>query len=379
MTISSSTPPADTKRVKGTSSARPAELRQKILRPYFPLLQDWLEHDLDSTEIPQAAEMEGRRVELGAWERKQFKSYRASPALGLKPDMQLVIEGVAFQFCAQKLQQCFESGPMPQPADLPRFLDGLVDQLAAGMALQVLLQESIDAQIQQGRMPEAKQISEFRTLIVQQVGGLKDRVGNLEVQRAEKTSQPLIHAPAEGLPDPGPTREPKKVELFQEQADELPKWASFAEEEVPEETGLPPWLHDAVAQPEQAARPAPTSTARVKPMLIVLAVLLGVYALVMWPRLDNNLPPELTERDFARFEAVRILRARPPSIFIVVDGTLWDQATPEAKLEMVEGMGAVAGQAGYSGIHIRADQGRVVAEWLKSTGARIRTLAGGAS
>ena len=52
---------------------------------------------------------------------------------------------------------------------------------------------------------------------------------------------------------------------------------------------------------------------------------------------------------------------------------------PEARIKMVEAMGAVADEAGYSGIVVRAAEGPVVAEWLKNTGAAVRQASDGGS
>lgn len=363
----------------GPALARPEELRQRILKPYFPLLHDWLKHDLTSHEIPQSVELDGRSVALGGWEMLQFKRFRDAPAFGLKADSSLAMEGVAYQFSAGKLQQRFDSGPMPQPSDLPGFLDELVAQLSVGFALQILLQNSVDSLVQRGELREAKQLSDFRARIVQQVGALKDRVGSLELERAESDCVALVQAPVREMPDPGPMPESKARQLLEEQADAPPSWTSFSDEEAGAGEQLPPWLHEEAAKPTPAAPTSGATSARVKPMLIVLAVLIGIYAVVMFPRLAKEQSVQLSERDFARFDAVRIVRARPPSLYIGVDGALWDTASPGAKMEMVEAMGVVAEQAGYSGIHIRADNGRVVAEWLKSRGAAIRPVAKGDS
>jgi hypothetical protein len=107
-------------------------------------------------------------------------------------------------------------------------------------------------------------------------------------------------------------------------------------------------------------------------MLYVLAGLLVFLALMTIPRLNApEIPPELTLKRFSHLEAVRRISARRPSLYVVLDGSAWQAATPDEKSRLLEEIGQIADQAGYNGMRARTQGAGTVGQWLKKTGVRV--------
>ena len=96
-----------------------------------------------------------------------------------------------------------------------------------------------------------------------------------------------------------------------------------------------------------------------------------VYGIVMVPRVTRTSIPELTLQQFSHLEAVRSITVRPPSLYVDLDGGLWQAAAPGEQYRLLEEIGRIAGEAGYSGASARTAAGGIVGQWLKNTGVRL--------
>jgi hypothetical protein len=105
--------------------------------------------------------------------------------------------------------------------------------------------------------------------------------------------------------------------------------------------------------------------------LLAVAVAFGAVALVVQliPALN---PPEikiLSVNDFTHVPMVLSVDARPPSLFVRVDGPHWRRVTKERRLEIIRDVGQVVAKADYNGARFRDDNGDLVGEFIRGVGS----------
>ena len=107
-------------------------------------------------------------------------------------------------------------------------------------------------------------------------------------------------------------------------------------------------------------------------LIAVLAV-----ALIAWfvtqgiPMMTRVEIAEVTIADFNGTAGVTKIMARPPSVFVEVDGYAWGRMSHKDRVAMVESIGSKVAPMGYAGAHFQDGDGRVVAQWLDKTGSTI--------
>jgi hypothetical protein len=197
---------------------------------------------------------------------------------------------------------------------------------------------------------------------VQCVSELKERIGADEIEEAERRAARLA-------PERGRAESAFRSPELEEDEPGVPSWATYHDREKDAE--LPPRRppEPAEATPVQPVEAKPGG--RIKPLLLALAALLVLYGVVMLPRLGTRKLPVLTLDQFSHLEMVRRITARPPSMFVVLDRQRWQAASPDERRELLQEMGRIAGEAGYSGIHARTRDGVPVGEWMKKTGVQL--------
>jgi hypothetical protein len=88
-------------------------------------------------------------------------------------------------------------------------------------------------------------------------------------------------------------------------------------------------------------------------------------------------PPVLTMENFRHIDAVRVVSARPPSLYVDVDADSWVALRESQRRDLLDDIGSVAAGAGYNGVHARTTAGLVAGQWMKQTGSQVATLATG--
>ena len=358
-----------------------AERRRDALAPQFDVVLHFAAH-VDPDDIPHTSQLAGQLVELGSWERQTLKRGGASDGRA----RMLLAECLAYQVKCHELDDLFESGPLPPPGELRSFLDRLVTTVAVGRALMEQLQRDLNRLIGNGKLAEAKSLSALRTKVVQCVSSLEQRLGDNDLQQVQPRVAWLIDEETEAQAEAEVEveievavehrpREPVE-ELLEEAEPEVAGWASYREAEQPREGELPPWLNEEVAGPAAGRSAAGASEdvgrIRVKQLLMLLAVMIALYAVVMYPRLSRPAgPPILTLQQFSHLEIVRGITARPPSLFVRLDAEGWRSSPPAARRELLVEIGIIVEAAGYSGFHARTSDGVTVGQWMKSGGVQL--------
>jgi len=330
----------------------------------------WATQSIEADEIPHFFELAGRPVELGAWERETLK--RALEPRGKDEGQELVVlaEGVGFQVKCLELIDRFDHGPMPPPAELPAFLESLVTDVAVGIALEREMQWSMNRAIGKGRLSEAKSLAAFRAKVVQSLSDLKGRIGSAELEEAERRADDLVHL-EEQTELPG-------QRALEEEEPIAHNWATYGERALP--TGLPPWLSEDAAEP--LPEPPVESVAlesRARHLLLLLVVLLVAYAVIMLPRVATPGPTILSLEQFSHVEPVTGVSARPPSVYVILDGPRWHAGTPDEQRQWLQELGQIAGESGYTGLSARTHDGVTAGEWMLKTGVRLTPRPAGAS
>jgi hypothetical protein len=353
----------------GDDAPAASGLRQEALAPYVQEFLLWAEQ-VDPKDVPHFVMIGDRKLELGSWERSVMKERRAASGADPPRALALLAEGVAIQCKCLDLMKRFEHGPMPTPAELPRFLKALVDDVAVGIALQQELQWDMNELIGAGRLPEAKCLARFQARVVLLLTEVKNRIGPADMEEAERRARSLVTV------EPEEADEAAGLRRLAEDEPDRPSWVTYGEKREP----LPPWLLDGeAARVEHEPRVPSERHSLAKPLLYVLCVLIAVYGAVMLPRLSRSGPPLLTLEQFSHLEALRSVAAHPPSLYVVLDGDRWRAGSSDEQRRLLEEVGRIALAAGYSGVHARTSDGVTVGQWLRKTGVRLIGRAAGAS
>jgi len=352
-------------------AAHPGKARRRAIGPYVEQFLFWATEERDPADIPHFAQLGVRSIELGSWERDTLRLVQTARREAVQRPLTLLAEIVAAQAKFLDLLDRFDHGPMPTPSDLPVFLEQVVTDLAVGVALIDELQWDMNRLIGSGKLAEAKCLSRFQSRLRAVVSDVENRVGRTELELVRQRSQSFLTVNLEAdLPE---TLRPISSRLEEDEPN-APGWAAYGGRA--REPAVPPWMapEDAEAPvPEEKPRAEPAS--RLRPLLVLLVVLVAVYAVVIIPRAAHRRAPVLDLQSFAALPAVEQVFPRPPSLYVQVDGPTWAALTPEQQLEHIVEIGRVAGSAGYSGAHVRTDDGATVGQWLKKTGARLVTTA----
>lgn len=331
-------------------------LRQEVLMPFLERLclsEGRLSLPATERRLGFSAEL----LDLDPWEQEVLETALRRRA-GEPADACscLMAEGVAFQ--AKCLTQFgrLEDPAHRTPDAWGSFCEELVVDAAVGIALLEELQREIDTFVREGELERAKRLSGFRNKLVRNVKRLKEAIGAEGARRAEAHAATMI-APVESGPGAG-------VSL------ELPDWARTPTRRSKAQTKR--------RRPEPPMARTQRRTNRLAWLTALLIVACGAWlALILPAQLARVELQVLETRDFASVPEVASIQARPPSLFVRVDGVRWNDADRERRLAAIESIGAIAARAGYSGAHVTDSGGVAVASWTEGRGPRLIQTAEG--
>lgn len=333
------------------SSPTPQQQRRNVLAPYLIRLKA-----LRSGH----ATLDG--VRLDAWERGIVERHGSASG---EEWFALVAEGLAFRKkYADDMHRL--TGSDAQAEDIVRAQ--LVTDAAVGLALMAETQRSVTLMVLSGEIDVAKKLAGFRNKLVQDVSTIKKTIGESAFQGAQTISKRMTAAdvtddaslasaePASDGFDPEVPHsgEPLDVDTL---IKELPD--TIIRRSAP--SAVPVNL-DVAAVDEGGPR-------RIKGLLIVLAALVAVWSVLILPKLGGGEPlPLLTKQQMPQNGAIRELVARPPSLFVEVDGAEWMAMSRGDRRQLVKEIGGIAAASGYTGVQFRDTYGSSVAQWLDRQG-----------
>jgi hypothetical protein len=340
--------------------------------------------------LPEQLKFDGHAVPLESWERNVLLGQSSG-------ETEIVLahlaEGIAFRAKCQSALLRLEHAP-PSAGERSSFMTALIEDTAAGLALQKEVQRDIDRLVKKGEMTEAKKLTGFRRKIDHGLASLKQRLGAEAHEQAQARSiemlTPLGSEPAPrkrvlpstemldlpALPRPTPAdREAPKPEAHEPTPEELFEKGLIEQEQHEHGT-----LNRQAPVLDGDGTLEARAQKRVARLITLLAVCLLLYGAFLLARNPVDIPPRLGMEQFDQFDSVLQVRPRPPSLFIKLDAASWRALAPAGKLELIDSLGRLAGNEGYFGVHVKTNDGRPVGQWMRKTGAELLTTTpGGAS
>ncbi len=395
--------------VKGPSRKRGRQARRQALQPYLDKLESWIVQAADvDPDRPAKINVGQRAVTLEPWDRQQLTEFFLSGGQPVPELAELMAHAVACVLRTIFDVERLKRDEQRLSADLYALQAELMLDTALGLAILEETQVAIDRLVQQGRVPDARALSQFRHQIKHAIGEARKRIADSEVQQAEELSVSMRAAdpPQETVPGSpsGATERGPAPRL------RAPSLDGGVETVAAELAGIDPVtgarLFDHVdveiddepaAAPARAPARAPASSPRAKsrsrkrsaakapsapglpsltPVLCgVLVGLAGFWAATVWHPSRTVAIPHLTTAELPMQDKLDGVHAAPPSLYITVNEAAWEQMTESDRTTLIDAIGTQANRVGYSGLLLRTPNGRPVARWLKLRGPEL-VLAG---
>lgn len=223
----------------------------------------------------------------------------------------------------------------------------LMTDAAIGLSLMEETQRSIDAVVLGGKIDDAKRVTGFRNKLVQAVSSIKETIGPVAFQAAETLSARMI----------------PEARLLRGPAAQGQRPAERRAAHAPT-TARRPHAGRAVSPLDE--RPNYT-----KPLLVLFGLLVIVWAVFVLPLLNRPTLPAITEMQLPRSGAIRMVNARPPSLYVEIDRAAWSALAESERVQLVDDVGAVAQASGYNGVVFRDGLGKVRAQWMRTGGSTL--------
>ena len=117
---------------------------------------------------------------------------------------------------------------------------------------------------------------------------------------------------------------------------------------------------------------------RIRWMLVGVAVamLLGAasFTIQFLPSVETDRLGELTVDSFEGVPGISSVVAKPPSLFVTVNGAYWDSLDRQHRTRIVTAIGSILIKANYNGAILNHPNGTVVGEWIRGSGSYVYPL-----
>ena len=326
-----------------------AHRRQPALDAYVEQLHRYFAES-EAASLQEGIDVAGRRVAVEPW---VADALRNSLAFGLGGDAQfaLLTQAVALRMKivddASQLKREL-SGPTRK---LYVVQAELMLDAAMTMALLREIQQAIDDEVRAGHMDRAKQWTQLKNSMHGAATGLKSTLADAERRRADVLTDDLTDQPAVAAEVATPSRyAPMMQKLAAEDAERM---------------RLARVRHRALV----ALDHLPSRTELLVAFLaIAVAVWLGFVKL---PEHFRTPLPRLAVKEFPRSDGFLEIEARPPSLYITLDSAAWSALDHDARRHQVRTVSSVLLTNDYTGVWLRTEEGRPVAQWLSGSGVRL--------
>lgn len=319
----------------------PVRHRYAVLAPY-----------LERVELVRSGKLNAS-LELDSWESRVVDialGESCEAEVGDADDWpSLVVEGIAFMDKAAEDMSLLETSEAIPAETVTTLHARLMTDGAIGLALMEELQRAVDTLVVMGRIDDAKKLTGFRNRIGHPVSRIKETVGPVAHQAAERLATRMV-------PDQQALR---RVVAKPDARVARPAQQTFARRA------------SASAQPARAEMSFEKTPNRTKPMLMILGVLIIVWAVFILPLLNRPELPILTQEQIPESEAIRAVAARPPSLFVELDARAWNRMSDAERRQLIADVGQVAQASGYTGALFREADGSSRAQWLKQRGVLL--------
>jgi hypothetical protein len=334
--------------------------RDAALGPYLSMLERLSEHRAEGTR-DSTIHVGERTVDVEPWERAHLLG--ALDEQGEADDLawrRVLADGVAFRTrCLVDLDGVGDDAESGN-AETERLL---VD-VALGLRLMEEAQQAINLLVLGGKLEDAKNLTRFRHKIKRTLDDLKGRVGEDATRRAEAMAPEMA-------PDMAPKVAPKVApdRAEREVGREPVRQAERRPVAGPPEDPEPGFVPQAPERKRRALMPI---------LLVILVLCGGALAGLEFGWIDPGLLPPwekqvepLTLADLTRFPQLTAVDGTALSLFAEMPYAQWRSMKPNGRTAMAEDLARVVKEAGYTGMLLRAETGKPLADWIPETGVRI--------
>jgi len=317
----------------------PVERRRALLAPH--LAQILCPEDAARREESLCFKLGVGTLELTNWE---SKALARSLRNGVVPQGWLALfpELITFQGKHLIETEQLDNADTLTPDAIKKLHDGLVSNAAVGLALTGERQLSIDMMIATGQASEAKQVAGLLNKLRRSIAQLEEQIGERSFRHAEKMSEAMITRPEGRIKSTDADGEHRQA----------PRAGSKA---------------------KLTSRRVVEATDQGHLRLLVGAFLASivVWAIFILPGLLETPIPTLTSAELPSSPAILDAQARPPSLYVKVDQEKWDAMSGGERERLIDKVGFLARDLGYTGVLFSNAEGQTVAQFFQDRGQQL--------
>lgn len=230
----------------------------------------------------------------------------------------------------------------------------------AGESLIEELAEAIDRTFAAGRREEAVRLGELRLTIRQHITHIRLTLSGRQDGEA--------HTPPTGAPAAtGPFTRPSAG------------WLADANlEPPPDQLEQSRRRYQALKKRRLQEQRDRANRRRIRWMFagVGMAMLVGVasFAIQFLPSLETDQLSEITVESLEGVPGISSVVAKPPSLFVTVNGAYWDSLDRHHRTRIVTEIGSILIRANYNGAVFNHPNGTVVGEWIRGSGSYVYPL-----
>jgi hypothetical protein len=303
-------------------------------------------------ELPPSLSIGEATLTIDPWERSVLQG---SVTNGQADTLTLLVaEGVAFQIkCMGHGADSQDAGPLYDAEER----EAMTFDTAVGLALLDETQGMIDDLVRGGDIPNAKKLSNFRNKVAHTVGRLKEQIGDTAAERVVTKAESIVE-PDAAITPAAPNQQTSGYAL---------------ENATAPDPGAPvPTSHPRRAAARRVQEFEGSDRRNIaKPMGVLLVLLVAAWGIFILPRSFEERLHVLQPEQLGHLPAIQSFKAKPPSLYVVVDNASWDGMSPSDQQALLEEVGSIAKSFDYHGAHFAREDGRAVGQWLEQRGARI--------
>jgi hypothetical protein len=327
----------------------PAEVRIEMLAQHVERLAELLGEEAAANE-EACVENPAAKIRLNGAEVARLKSAAGSLDT-TEAEPRLLVETLALILKTNDDVGDFRTAAAIDPELEGRVRESLAvdSQLAESLAADI--GALIDKAVETGERTTAVRLGDFRLAVRQQVAYIRRALDGEAA--AEETTADEQDVQTEDTADP------------QHIADD----ATESDERFEKSKRRYAKLKHARAK-EQRTR---QQMKRLRILLAVLGAAVTVGTVALFVQLIPALnPPDatiLTIDDFAEVPMVISVEAKPPSLFVRIDGPHWRSVSKERRMEIIRDVGRIVVKADYNGARFRDDNSALVGEFIRGVGS----------
>jgi hypothetical protein len=332
--------------------AKNIQARQRAIAPYIEKLEElytrWIGDG--AAAGPLEIRLYESLLTLDPWESDRIGIYLSRHH---EPDdsCSLIIgQGVALQFkSAADIDQLMSATDLSEERLYALQAELMLDT-AIGMALLREAQKAQNDLVRDGETGEAKKLSRFQHKLRNSLADVRRLIGESERERADLVTDGLTDEPRQE----GASLD--KMTLDRAAARAAEDYERLKVQKIKQKTLA-------------ALSKLPSRTdILVYGFLLSMALWLGAVKL---PQISRIEPHQLTLADFKGGEIFLRVDAKPPSLFMEVDAAAWNRLNAANRLKLIETTGSVLAANGYTGVLLRTERNRPLAQWLRGRGATL--------